>query len=171
VRFPLVGPRLELRPFELSDVDAAHRVYSDKRVMCWVGDGAVGQREQSEAMLRQYIDHQRRYGFSFWAVIERQGGELIGDAGLYRRDGQIELGYTLGFEHWGRGYGSEAAGLCLHAAFTELGAREVVALVQPGNERSVALVAKLGFQPDGEVVAHGAPHTLYRLKREALEHA
>lgn len=67
--------------------------------------------------------------------------------------------------------GSEAATLCLEAAFTALGAREVIALVQPANERSVALVTKLGFTPDGEAVAHGAPHTLYRLTRNAFDHA
>jgi hypothetical protein len=46
-------------------------------------------------MLGEYIDHQRACGFSFWAVIERRSGELIGDAGLYSRDGEVELGYTL----------------------------------------------------------------------------
>lgn len=139
--------------------------------MRWVGGGAVRRSDQTEAMVRQYIDHQVRYGFSFWVVIERHSGELIGDAGLYTRDGKIELGYTLGHDHWGKGYGSEAAILCLRAAFTELRAPEVVALVQPANERSAALLAKLGFAPDGQAVAHGAPHTVYRLTREAFEHA
>jgi [ribosomal protein S5]-alanine N-acetyltransferase len=169
VRFPLVGSRVELRPFALSDAAVVHSVYSDERVMRWVGGGPVHRLDQTEAMVREYIDHQNRHGFSFWVVTERSSGELIGDAGLYTRDGEIELGYTLGYEHWGRGYGVEAAGLCVKAAFAELRAPEVVALVQPANERSAALVAKLGFVPDGEAVAHGAPHTLYRLTPEAFD--
>lgn len=171
MRFPLVGPRVELRPFALSDVAAAHRVYSDARVMRWVGAGPVHRLEQTEAMVRQYIDHQNRHGFSFWVVTERQSGRLIGDSGLYTRDVEIELGYTLAHEYWGKGYGSEAATICIESAFANLGAREVVALIRPENERSIALVARLGFAPDGEVMVHGAPHTLYRLSREEFEHA
>lgn len=171
MRFPLVGPRVELRPFALPDAPEIHRVYSDKRVMRWVGGGPVRGIDQTRAMVGQYIEHQDRYGFSFWVVIHRPSGELIGDAGLYTRDGEIELGYTLAYERWGKGYGSEAAGLCVSAAFTELHARHVVALVQPANGRSVALLGGLGFVPDGEAFAHGEPHTVYRLTREAFEHA
>jgi [ribosomal protein S5]-alanine N-acetyltransferase len=171
VRFPLVGPRVELRPFAPSDAAAIHPVYSDERVMRWVGGGPVRRLEQTEELVRRYIDHQRRHGFSFWVVSERRSGELLGDAGLIERNGAIELGYTLGYDHWGKGYGGEAAALCVRAAFTALGAPEVVALVQPANERSVAVVAKLGFTPDGDDFAHGALHTVYRLTRDAFDHA
>lgn len=164
---PLVGRRVELRRFELTDVSAAHRVYSDERVMRWVGDGVVDHPEQTEAMLRAYMEHQRLRGFSFWAVIERATGELIGDAGLYTRDGEIEVGYTLAFEHWGKGYGTEAASLCVHAAFAQFGVRELIAVVRSANTASVAVLTKLGFEASEFVTADGSERTVYRLRREA----
>jgi ribosomal-protein-alanine N-acetyltransferase len=161
VLFPLIGPRVQLRPFELSDVQAAHRVYSDERVMLWVGEGGVSHPAQTEAMLREYIEHQRLHGFSFWAVIERATREVIGDAGLYTRGGKVELGYTLAYEYWGCGYGTEAAGLCVRTA-SDVGLRELIALARPANAPSVAVIEKLGFKPRewvtaGRLGAHGVP--------------
>jgi RimJ/RimL family protein N-acetyltransferase len=162
--FPLISERLLLRPFGLGDVAAAHRVYSDERVMRWVGNGPVVRPEQTEAMLTGYIRHQERFGFSFWAAIERSSGELIGDAGLYTRAGEVELGYTLAEEHWGKGYGTEAATVCVHEAFTDLVLPHLDALIRPENEASVAVVRKLGFEESGQAVIQGSPHRLFRLR-------
>jgi ribosomal-protein-alanine N-acetyltransferase len=164
VDFPLLSQRLLLRPFEPSDAPATHRVYSDEGVMRWVGTGPVVRPEQTEAMLAGYIEHQRRYGFSFWAVIERDSGELIGDAGLYRRIDQVELGYTLGRSHWGKGYGTEAAERCVREAFTTLELPQLEALVRPENDASVGVLRKLGFGDCGRKFIHGAPHILFRLE-------
>ena len=49
------------------------------------GDRADAATSRSrERLLHDYATHQRARGFSFWAVIERASGALIGDAGLYR---------------------------------------------------------------------------------------
>lgn len=165
MQFPLLSERLLLRPFQRSDAAAAHRVYSDELVMRWVGSGAASRPEQTEAMLSGYIEHQRRHGFSFWAVIERATGTLIGDAGLYTRGDRVELGYTLGREHWGQGYGTEAARVCVAAAFEGLGLGEVEALVRPENPASAAVLKKLGFERRDRVSVHGAPHLRFVLKR------
>jgi ribosomal-protein-alanine N-acetyltransferase len=165
--FPLTSERLLLRPFELSDAPAVHRIYSDERVMRWVGTGPVVRPEQTEAMLTGYIRHQQRFGFSFWALLERSSGELIGDAGLYTRAGQVELGYTLARAHWGNGYATEAAGLCVREAFTALDLPHLDALIRPENPASLAVLRKLGFEERGQEIMHGAPHILFRLVNPA----
>ncbi len=163
MKFPLLSDRLLLRPFEAADAPAAHRVYSDEHVMRWVGTGPVVRPQQTEAMLAGYIEHQRRYGFSFWAVLERDSRELIGDAGLYTRADQIELGYTLGQEHWGKGYGTEAAAVCVEQAFESLKLVQLEALVRPENAASAGVLRKLGFEDRGREFVHGSPHVLFRL--------
>lgn len=165
--FPLTSERLLLRPFALSDAPAVHRVYRDARVMRWVGTGPVVRPEQTEAMLTGYIRHQERFGFSFWALLERSSRELIGDAGLYTRAGQVELGYTLAAEHWGKGYATEAAALCVHVAFTDLDLPHLDALIRAENTASVAVVRKLGFDEIGQELMHGSPHVLFRLVNPA----
>jgi RimJ/RimL family protein N-acetyltransferase len=165
VRFPLRKPRLELRPFVIDDAPVIHAVYSDHEVMRHVGEGPVHELAQTEAMLGEYIAHQLAHGFSFWAVIERASGQLIGDAGLYPLEGQgpeVEVGYTLGAACWGRGYGTEAARACLAAGFDELGLDEIVAVADPANAASVRVLDKLGMRYVGRREAYGREHVVYR---------
>ncbi len=160
--------RLILRPFTAGDAPRAHRVYSDPQVMRYVATGPMEHIGVTERLLYDYDVHQRTHGFSFWAVIERATGELIGDAGLYRTPaGEVELGYTLGLPWWGHGYATEAAGTWVETAFGVLGIEEVVALAEPANLASLHVLEKLGMQRTGERLAFGRPHVVYRRGRAA----
>ena len=162
----LETPRLLLRPFAPDDAVVVHRVYSDPDVMRYVATGPMASIAVTERLLYDYNAHQRRLGYSFWAVIERSSGDLIGDAGLYRTpSGEVELGYTLGAAWWGLGYATEAASRWLEAAFGELGVPEVVALAEPANVGSLHVLEKLGMRRTGERIAFGRPHTVFRTQR------
>ena len=156
-------PRLLLRPFTTADAPTMHAIYSDLEVMRFVGNGPVASLPATEKMLRDYADHQVRRGFSFWGVVERASGALVGDAGLYEGSGaEVELGYTLARTAWGRGYATEAARAWLEAAFRVHGLDEVVALVEPANTGSIRVLEKLGLAPAGTRVAYGREHLVYR---------
>jgi [ribosomal protein S5]-alanine N-acetyltransferase len=164
----LVTSRLLLRPFTPSDVAIVHAIYADPEVMRYVATGPMASLVHTQRLIDDYTDHQRQHGFSFWAVIERASGALIGDAGLYRTlSGEIELGYTLGAAWWGRGYATEAAGTWLRVAFEDLGVAEVVALAEPANTGSLHVLEKLGMQRAGERLAFGRPHVVFRRQRSA----
>jgi [ribosomal protein S5]-alanine N-acetyltransferase len=164
---PLVTERLLLRPLRDDDVDAMHAVYGDPEVMRWVGTGAVRDRGGTRAIVRAYMDHQRRHGFAFWAVEDRATGVVVGDAGLALSAGvgpDVELGYTLARGWWGRGLATEAAAACVAAAFDGLGLRALTAIVEPGNAPSRHVLEKLGFRPAGRRTAFGREHVLMRLE-------
>jgi ribosomal-protein-alanine N-acetyltransferase len=168
MELPLRTPRLELRPFTDADISAAHRIYSDPEVMRYVGHGPVRSEHETRGMLAAYIAHQAAHGYSFWAVVERASGALIGDAGLFLSQSigpEVEVGYTLARRTWGRGYATEAARACLDAAFGPLGLDEVIALVVPDNARSLHVVARLGMTPDGRRHAYGREHLVFRRGR------
>jgi RimJ/RimL family protein N-acetyltransferase len=159
-------PRLQLRPFEAEDAPLAHEVYSDSEVMRYVATGPLPDLAMTRRLLHDYTTHQQAWGYSFWAVVERESGRLIGDAGLYRTPlGEVELGYTLGRAWWGRGYATEAAGAWLETAFSRLGIHEVVALAEPANTASLRVLEKLGMTRDGERTAFGRPHAVFRAAR------
>jgi ribosomal-protein-alanine N-acetyltransferase len=159
----LETPRLILRPFAAGDAPLVHRVYSDPEVMRYVATGPMADLAVTERLLADYDAHQKRLGYSFWAVIERASGELIGDSGLYRTPtGEVELGYTLGTAWWGRGYATEAASAWLACAFGSLGIFEVVALAEPANVASMHVLEKLGMRRSGERIAFGRPHAVFR---------
>jgi [ribosomal protein S5]-alanine N-acetyltransferase len=160
---PLNGPRLQLREFIAADAARMHEIYADPEVMRWVGHGAVGSRTESDAMLDGYSAHQQLHGYSFWAVVVSATGRVIGDAGLYGHDGEVELGYTLAREAWGKGYATEAGRLCVEAAFGDLGLEALVAITRPENPGSAHVLMKLGFTRTGQKLDYGHIHDLYRL--------
>lgn len=160
--FPIVGRTVELRPFTDEDADAMVRVYGDPEVMRWVGHGAVASVEGVRSMLHQYMAHQQLHGFAFWAVVDRDTGEVIGDGGLARTvGGEIEMGYTLARDAWGHGRGTEVAALAAHTALDVLGFPKVRALVEPENERSQRVLRGLGFTQEGSTIAFGRPHEVF----------
>jgi ribosomal-protein-alanine N-acetyltransferase len=59
------------------------------------------------------------------------------------------LGYGGVAGYAGQGYMTEAMGLVLREAFTELGLHRVEANIQPENERSIALAKRAGFELEG----------------------
>ena len=165
----LETPRLLLRPFGADDAVLMHAVYSDPEVMRYVATGPMSDLAITQRLLEDYGAHQLRHGYSFWAVIERSSGTLIGDAGLYLTPaGEVELGYTLGAAWWGLGYATEAAGRWLSFAFDELRLREVIALAEPANLASLHVLDKLGMRRDGERIAFGRPHAVYRRSNASI---
>jgi RimJ/RimL family protein N-acetyltransferase len=91
------------------------------------------------------------------AAIARKGsGTLIGGIGFGRniQNGALEIGYWLARDAWGQGYATEAGRAWVDAAF------ELFALdcLDSGhfrdNPASARVLAKLGFEPTGEVQAN-----------------
>jgi [ribosomal protein S5]-alanine N-acetyltransferase len=169
IPLPIETERLILRPFEPdSDAEPMLEVYGDPAVMRHIPDGVYGSLAAVKATLEHYACEQESRGFSFWAVVERSSGQVIGDAGfgIFRQTGDIELGYTLRRDRWGRGYGTEAARACLDAALAHLDVARIVAVVDEENLRSSRVAEWIGMSLTETVELHGRPHRLFVLRRE-----
>jgi ribosomal-protein-alanine N-acetyltransferase len=148
VTLPLRTPRLTIRAFTAADAPPMQRIYADPLVMLHIDTRG----QDPSTWVASYIHHQRRHGFGFWALEERATGELIGEAGLAPLDGcgpQLELGYLLRRDRWGLGLATEAACACRDAAVQQLGAAELVAIVDVGNDASLRVAQKAGFAVTG----------------------
>ena len=160
---PIRTERLTIRAFTLDDVPAIHAaLYADAAAMHFIG--GPHSLERTRQGIAGYVDHQRAAGYSFWAVVLEDTGELIGEAGLYPMNGtgpDIELGYALGTPWWGRGFATEAAGAIMQAAFDSLGVQRVVAVAKAENTASLHVLDKLGFRNEGERVAWGAQQLFF----------
>ena len=58
---------------------------------------------------------------------------------------EIELGYRLRKEAWGKGYGTEGSRALIRKGFTELGVRRVVASTYQDNLASQRVMEKAGM--------------------------
>jgi len=160
--------RLRLRPFGAADRDAIHAIYSDPEVMRYVGHGAHRTTAETARALRGYADALRTRGYGFVAVVELSSGVLIGDGGLHPLAGRgpdVELGYTLARDAWGRGYATEIGSALVAHAFEALGVPRVMAQVEPENAASRRVLEKLGMTERGVRLTYGRPHLLYGVDR------
>jgi ribosomal-protein-alanine N-acetyltransferase len=165
----LTTSRLHLRPFTAADHEAIHAVYSDPEVMRYVGHGAHRSMAETLRALRVYAEVLAAHGYSFLAVVERDCGVVVGDAGLNPLGGRgpdVELGYTVARAAWGRGYATEVGRALVEHAFTVLGVPRVVAQVEPANTASRHVLEKLGMTVREERIAYGRPHLLYAVERD-----
>lgn len=110
-----------------------------------------------------------------WALTLRSGervgtvllkmAPLTSDGRPMPLSGDHEVGWHLHPDHWGHGYATEAAAGTLQRAF-DVGIDEVVALIVPGNERSVHVAERLGMQHLGLTDRYyGIRARLYRAAR------
>jgi RimJ/RimL family protein N-acetyltransferase len=86
-----------------------------------------------------------------WGIERDADGRLLGTVTLIAQGSQprAELGYILGRDHWGQGYGGEAQRRVIEFAFDDLGLHRLEADTHPQNEASLRSLERLGFRREG----------------------
>jgi len=149
--------RLLLRIPEERDVDGYVEVY-DAEVMRFLGSATVT-REGVAAGVERMRRHWERHDIGLFSVVRKEDERLLGRVGFLlwhpvrwvnamreELDGDLELeiGWTLGSEHWSRGYATEAALACRDWALRELGWKRIISLIARDNAASIRVAEKIG---------------------------
>ncbi|WP_334092175.1 GNAT family N-acetyltransferase, partial [Helicobacter typhlonius] len=125
--------------------------------------------------------HYQQYGFGIWAIIEKQSGAIIGNAGLNHTEislkGKtqkiVEIGYLLHRNFWGKGYGSEVARMCVKYGFETLGLEEVYCLIKEDNKASIKVAKMLEMELIGKHIKNykgkELPHCVFRLEKKVWQ--
>lgn len=166
--------RLRLRQWKLVDREPFAAINADSRVMEFFPSPLA--RTASDALADRCQSHIVERGWGFWAAESKDTQEFLGFVGLLTSSAElpfapcVEVGWRLGFQHWGKGYASEGARGALRIAFELLGLTEVVSFTALRNARSRAVMERLGMVSSGTFehprVPAGSglrPHFLYRL--------
>ena len=163
--FPLVTPRLIIRPLTVADGADVYAVFAAPEVMRFWNSAPPAGRVEGGEWAARLADMQRRLGYAQWRVSERAGDRLVGIAGLQPLDGgpDVELTYALEPSSWGAGYGTEAGAAALAYAFTDAGLERVVAIAKPENAASVRVLEKLGMRAVGTAEYWGKEWAKYEL--------
>ena len=77
----------------------------------------------------------------------------------------MELGYRFSKNHWGKGYATEAAIACLDYAFSTLGAKKLISIIEPNNIASLKVAEKAGLQLEKTTVYHNIKVFIYSIKK------
>jgi RimJ/RimL family protein N-acetyltransferase len=150
--------RLLLRIPETRDVDGYLEVFRDPQVLTFLGIVAASPDDAATGIDRMRR-HWHRHGIGLFSVVRKEDERLLGRVGFLLwdpvrwvsamredLDGELEteIGWTLGSEHWGRGYATEAAIACRDWALGGLGLTRLVSVIAPGNTASIRVAEKIG---------------------------
>ena len=148
----LQTPRLILRQMQISDTEDMFAYAAREDVTTYLLWSPHPTKNYTADYLR-YIRGRYELGeFYDWAVVEKESGRMIGTCGFTRFDfphNAGEIGYVLGPEHHGRGYGTEAAYRVLCFGFERLGLHRIEAKFMQGNDASLHVMEKLGMMLEG----------------------
>ena len=144
--------RLRLVPWGKTERAPYYAMTADAEVMIDYGrpfDPATAQER-----FDRHASAFKRDGFGKWAIRCKHDGSYVGYCGvgpiwptLPAAPG-LEIGWRLVREAWGRGYATEAARAALTDIFARTLARDVIAFTDPGNARSLSVMARLGLRRD-----------------------
>jgi RimJ/RimL family protein N-acetyltransferase len=160
--------RLTLRRPTLADVKAIAFLANDRRI----ADNTRRLphpylQEHAIEFVRAMADDPRRTVF----LIENNYTP-IGVAGVdWHQPDAPELGYWLGVEHWGQGFGTEAARAVIDFTFEEFDVEHLIAGARVTNPSSRNILEKCGFQWSGvelhrfEALRSSTPVDCFRLAR------
>ncbi|MGY4317446.1 RimJ/RimL family protein N-acetyltransferase [Bradyrhizobium sp. JR3.5] len=160
--------RLTLRKPTLADVKAIARLANDRRIA-----------ENTRRLPHPYtqddaIDFVRALGAGGRETVFliENNHTPIGMVGIdWREEAAAELGYWLGVDHWGQGFGTEAARAVIDYFFEEFDLDQLIAGARVVNPSSRNILEKCGFQWSGvelhrfEALGSSSPVDAFRLSR------
>jgi RimJ/RimL family protein N-acetyltransferase len=173
----LTTPRLILRQWRDEDLAPFAQLNADPRVMEHFPSTLT--KAKSDELAQKLAARITERGWGLWAVEVQDTTSFIGFVGLGKVLWQahftpcVEIGWRLGFDHWHRGYATEAARAAVDYAFDTLRLAEIVSFTVPANHRSRAVMERLGMTSnesddfDHPELPAGHPirrHVLYRLR-------
>jgi RimJ/RimL family protein N-acetyltransferase len=148
----LTTERLLLRGWRPEDRAPFAAMNADPEVMRHVRGPMT--RAESDTFADRIEQRWAEDGHGLWVLEHRGTGEFLGFAGLARQtfeapfNPSVEVGWRLVPTSWGNGYATEAGAASVAYGFEQLGLAEIVSITTARNERSMAVMRRLGMTRD-----------------------
>lgn len=145
------------------DIGNLFKIMSDREVMQFICEPMTLEsvRTWLEYVIGQYEDKE----YLAWAAELKQEGRYIGQGFIVEQlidgDKEIEVGYFLSKEFWGKGYGTEIAAACRDYAINELKYKRVISIINSENMRSIRIALKNGFSYERNIIWRGRSASVY----------
>lgn len=148
--------RLALRPFQMGDAEAVHRLAGAKDVAAGTFLPHPMDRQAAQDWIAQRLKDGAAGTSVTCAITLAESGEVIGSIGmeLVVEHEQGRLSYWLGHAYWNRGYGTEAVTALVEYGFNHLKLHRIYAPHFHTNPASGRVLQKAGMTHEGRLREH-----------------
>jgi [ribosomal protein S5]-alanine N-acetyltransferase len=138
--------RLHLKILTLEYTMEVFHHFSDENITEFMDIEPCKDLKEAEEIIQYHLDD---IGCR-WGLFTKEEDQFIGTCGFHyfrkNNDGMTaEVGFDLAKTHWGKGYMREVMETVIEFGFSGMKLAKIDATVEPGNERSLALMRRLGF--------------------------
>jgi len=159
----IVGPRIQLRALERSDLPTLVGWRNDPEIYRWFFEHEPLSLARQETWFERLLQKQDEW---LWLAETPGERDVVGMIGLSRidwRNRRAEMGRLIvSPRHRRHGYAREMSELALAYAFEHLNLHRVTLEVFADNAAAIALYARLGFQEEGCLRQHVFAQGRYR---------
>ena len=151
----LVTKRLRLEPLVAAHADELFPLLSDVALYRYLDYGPPASAEYLAGVYAQLAERRSPDGSEIWLnwLVRQEAGQAIGyiQATVYPAGkpsaGMAYVAYVLSPSYWGQGYATEAMQPMLAYLEQHYAVSQFLAVAEAENERSLALLRRLGFTP------------------------
>ena len=143
----LESERLRLRPWSLADAEELYSIASDPSIGPMAGWEPHTDADHSRSVIENVLSKPGTF-----AITDKSTGRIVGCISLIFGETSVpmdrsdaEIGFWTAKDQWNKGYATEAAGLVIDYAFSELGCGKVWCVCLESNVRCLRVQEKLGF--------------------------
>ncbi|MCS3799391.1 GNAT family N-acetyltransferase [Niastella sp. OAS944] len=162
--------RLVIRRYTLDDEENFFNLNGDPEVMKYIREPKSRQ-ECSIFLKRNLAYYEQQPLLGRWAMIEKASNEFCGSFAVIpvetadaNRHSEIQLGYALLKDHWGKGYATESTVGGMQYAFDILKLPVIVAITDTANIASQKVLLRSGFEQQPDIMEANRPLCYFKSK-------
>jgi ribosomal-protein-alanine N-acetyltransferase len=161
--------RLLIRPYTMDDLHHFFKLNGDEDVMRYIRP-AQNLQLTKEFLKKIIADYAKLPGKGRWAIFLKEDNRFVGSFAIIpiENTDQLQIGYALAKEDWGKGYASESVRGGMQYAFNKLALTEIAAITFPENVPSQKILLKNGFVFDKIFTEEEKELNLFIRKRQVL---
>jgi [ribosomal protein S5]-alanine N-acetyltransferase len=144
--------RLRLREMTPQDVTALLKHLGNPEVVKYMDMQPIKTREQANEWLRWMGSYFSAHDGLRWGVTLKADNTFIGSAGIgnWNREARYaEIGYDIAQPYWDNGYATEVSRAIIEFGINRMNLNRIEADIVAGNDASMRVLEKLGFQQEG----------------------
>lgn len=140
------SPRIIIREFLSQEKQLFLDLFKDNQVTQYLPATSP---ERYAEMFDELLENYEKKNLSRWAIFDTTTSNFIGIcvARIFVHNiNQIEIGYVLSREYWGKGIATEVCKAITKYSFANTNTKEVVAITDLDNKGSQNVLQKAGFK-------------------------